>query len=174
METIAAYNGSHSVLKADEVDLAIAQFGSEMFGLALSITGNMADAEDAYQTSWMDALRHWGQIRDRQKRRSWLASIVARSALRARRRRIGWLRRHVPITGAEGLSVVMRWDPAFADALALLTNRQRAVLALHYGHGYSLDETAALLNCSGGTVRSHLFRALATLRRSMGDDEART
>jgi DNA-directed RNA polymerase specialized sigma24 family protein len=171
MEIMAADRTSRFALKADEIDLAVARFGSEMFGLALSITGNVADAEDAYQTSWMAALTHWGQVRDPQKRRSWLASIVARSALRARRRRLTWLGRHVPITAADGLSDVMRWDPAFGNALALLTDRQRAVLALHYGHGYSLDETAALLNCRGGTVRSHLSRALTTLRRSMSDDE---
>jgi RNA polymerase sigma factor (sigma-70 family) len=156
----------------DEIDAAVSKFESEMFGLALSITANVADAEDAYQTAWVEALSHWGKLRDPAKRRSWLASIVSRSALRTRRRRALWLRRHSPISGAEALAVVMEWDPAIAKGLALLTDRQRAVVALHYGHGYSLDETAAILQCRSGTARSHLARALITLRRSMRDDQS--
>jgi len=169
---IMAYQTSRSALSSGEIDRAVARFGSEMFGLALSITGNVPDAEDAYQTSWMDASRHWGQLVDPEKRRSWLASIVARSALRTRRRRLNWLSRHVPLAAAETVADVMRWDPAFAQALTRLSGRQRAVVALHYGHGYSLDETAALIGCSGGAARSHLSRALTTLRRSMSDDPA--
>jgi len=93
-----------------EIDLAIAEFGSEMYGLALSITANVPDAED--------------------------------------------------------------WDPTVARALTLLSERQRAVVALHYGYGYSMDETAAVLGCRGGTVRSRLARALTALRRSMRDDQS--
>jgi RNA polymerase sigma factor (sigma-70 family) len=155
----------------DEIDLAIAQFGSEMYGLALSITANVPDAEDAYQNAWLDAASHWHQLRDPGKRRSWLASTVARSALRVRRRHHAWLRRNVNLADAEGLPDVMHWDPTLGKLLAQVTERQRAVLALHYGHGYTLDETAALLHCRGGTVRSHLARALTTLRRSVRDDE---
>jgi RNA polymerase sigma factor (sigma-70 family) len=66
----------------------------------------------------------------------------------------------------------MEWDPTVAKALTSLTERQRAVVALHYGYGYSLDETAGVLRLSGGTVRSHLARALTTLRRSMRDDHS--
>lgn len=171
MGMVTASETSTSSTAADEVDLAVVQFGSEMYGLVLSITGNVADAEDAYQTAWVQALSHWLQLRDPAKRRSWLATIAARSAFRARRRHLLWLHRHVPISDAVALSDVMHWDPLLANRLALLTDRQRAVVALHYGHGYSLDETAAILKCREGTVRSHLARALATLRRSLRDDE---
>jgi DNA-directed RNA polymerase specialized sigma24 family protein len=171
MGMMMAFEASTSRAVAEEVDLALVQFGSEMYGLALSIVGNVADAEDAYQTAWVLALSHWRQLRDPSKRRSWLATIAARSALGTRRRHLLWLRRHVPIADAAALSEVMHWDPALAGGLALVTDRQRAVLALHYGHGYSLEETAAILRCRNGTVRSHLARALATLRRTLCDDE---
>jgi RNA polymerase sigma factor (sigma-70 family) len=65
----------------------------------------------------------------------------------------------------------MRWDPSLGRALTLLTPRQRAVVALHYGHGYSLDEVGTLIGCSGGTVRSHLNRALEHLRRELSDED---
>jgi RNA polymerase sigma-70 factor (ECF subfamily) len=59
-------------------------------------------------------------------------------------------------------------DPALDQACRQLTVQQRAVITLHYHYGYSLDECASLMGCRPGTVRSHLARALATLRRKLG------
>jgi DNA-directed RNA polymerase specialized sigma24 family protein len=36
-----------------DVDLAVARFGPELYGLALAITANRADADDAYQSAWV-------------------------------------------------------------------------------------------------------------------------
>jgi RNA polymerase sigma factor (sigma-70 family) len=171
MAAVARFESANAATQHD-VALAIAEFGREMYGLALSITANVPDAEDAYQTAWLEAITHWGQLREPARRRSWLASIVSRSALRTRRRRLLWLHRHPTIDDGATLAVVMEWDPTVAKALTSLTERQRAVVALHYGYGYSLDETAGVLRLSGGTVRSHLARALTTLRRSMRDDHS--
>jgi len=48
-----------------------------------------------------------------------------------------------------------------------LTRQQRAVVTLHYEYGYTLDECAALIGCQPGTARSHLARALASLRKEL-------
>jgi RNA polymerase sigma factor (sigma-70 family) len=50
-----------------------------------------------------------------------------------------------------------------------LSRQQRAALVLSYHYGYSADQSAELMGVSPGTVRSHLARALATLRREMSD-----
>jgi RNA polymerase sigma factor (sigma-70 family) len=157
--------------REDDVDLAVAHFGSEMYGLALAITANRADADDAYQSAWVDAMRHWDQLRVESRRRAWLAAIVARSARRGGRQRGLWMRRHEPLRDELTLAAVMEWDPTLATAVSQLSRRQRAVVALHYGHGYSLDEVGTLLGCSGGTVRSHLNRALEHLRRELSDED---
>lgn len=46
----------------------------------------------------------------------------------------------------------MEWDPTLATAVSQLSRRQRAVVALHYGQGYSLDEVAEILRCGRGTA----------------------
>jgi RNA polymerase sigma factor (sigma-70 family) len=158
--------------KSDDVEEALVRFGPEMYGLALAITTNVHDAEDAYQIAWTNALRHWEQIRDVSKRRSWLASITARSASHIRRRRALTSRWQAPLSDAMALSSVMRWDADLGTAIAQLSTRQRAVIVLHYGHGFTLEEIAAILKCRGGTVRSHLSRALANLRVGIGGDRA--
>jgi len=54
-------------------------------------------------------------------------------------------------------------------AYAQLTPEQQNVLALRFGQGYSLEETAALLNKNVNAVKALQFRALAALQREIGE-----
>ena len=58
-------------------------------------------------------------------------------------------------------------------AYAMLTTDQQHVLALRFGQGYSLEETAAMLRKNVNAVKALQFRALAALQRNieeMSDD----
>lgn len=55
----------------------------------------------------------------------------------------------------------------FRTAYARLTGDQQHVLALRFGEGYSLEETAAVLRKNVNAVRALQFRALATLQRNI-------
>jgi RNA polymerase sigma-70 factor, ECF subfamily len=57
----------------------------------------------------------------------------------------------------------------FRKAYADLTPEQQHVLALRFGEGYSLEETAAVLNRNVNAVKALQFRALAALQRSVGE-----
>ncbi len=58
---------------------------------------------------------------------------------------------------------------AVNDAYAQLTPEQQDVLALRFGQGYSLDETAAFMNKNVNAVKALQFRALAALQREVGE-----
>ncbi len=58
---------------------------------------------------------------------------------------------------------------ALQRCLAQLTNEQQHVLALRFGQGYSLEETAAVMKKKVNAVKALQFRALAALHREMGD-----
>jgi RNA polymerase sigma-70 factor, ECF subfamily len=55
------------------------------------------------------------------------------------------------------------------DAVAQLTAEQQHVLALRFGQGYSLEETAVFLNKNINAVKALQFRALASLQRQIGE-----
>jgi RNA polymerase sigma-70 factor, ECF subfamily len=55
------------------------------------------------------------------------------------------------------------------DAYAQLTPEQQHVLALRFGQGYSLEETATFMNKNVNAVKALQFRALAALQREVGE-----
>jgi RNA polymerase sigma factor (sigma-70 family) len=103
------------------------------------------------------------------------ANRVLRNCWHDRHRR-GFAREHP--TAVDNL--VDHLDPAAADPathycdqvavpqiLQLLPQARRRVLVLRLLLGYDIAETAELLGCSTGTVKSHTSRALATLRHHL-------
>ena len=55
------------------------------------------------------------------------------------------------------------------SAYAQLTSEQQHVLALRFGQGYSIEETAAHLKKNINAVKALQFRALASLQRQIGE-----
>ena len=55
------------------------------------------------------------------------------------------------------------------QAYAQLTPEQQNVLALRFGDGYSLEETAAVMQKKVNAVKALQFRALAALQRHIGE-----
>jgi RNA polymerase sigma-70 factor (ECF subfamily) len=58
---------------------------------------------------------------------------------------------------------------SFQQAYTRLSLEQQNVLALRFGDGYSLEETARLMQKNVNAVKALQFRAMATLQRTMGE-----
>jgi len=74
----------------------------------------------------------------------------------------------------EGPSVEVEQRLASHDlhsALILLTEDQQQVLALRFGQGYSLEETAAVMKKQVNAVKALQFRALNALQRRIGAEK---
>jgi RNA polymerase sigma factor (sigma-70 family) len=54
-------------------------------------------------------------------------------------------------------------------ALSAIGPRQRACIVLRFYDGLSIEETAEMLGCSAGTVKSQTSRGLDHLRRVLGE-----
>jgi RNA polymerase sigma factor (sigma-70 family) len=134
-----------------------------LFAVAYSILRDPQEAQDAVQETMELAWRSWTALRDPAKRSAWLRQICVHRALKTRRRLLSrlWL--------AETVERAAPQDPDLDldRGYRRLSRQQRAVVTLHYQYGYSIDECAALIGCQPGTARSHLARALASLRKEL-------
>jgi len=155
-----------------DYETAVRLEGRRLYAMALSILGDAAEAEDALQETMECAWRSWSKLRDPSKRSAWLATICVRRCF-VLRRRLRVVRRleSIDAPGGPDLAVPSRHvDVDLVRALDALSNKQRAVIALHYMYGFTLDECAPVMGCGRGTVRTHLFRALTTLRGQLSND----
>jgi RNA polymerase sigma-70 factor (ECF subfamily) len=133
-----------------------------------------ADPEDVVQESLARAWVRWDDYDPaRGTAITWLLAITADQARAARRTRIRRLRlvdEAAEVPDAPGAPT----PPADVDlerAIAELAERQQLAVNLHYFIGLSVDETAAVMSCSAGTVKSTLFDARARLRGLLGDSD---
>lgn len=103
---------------------------------------------------------HWDRVQAMTNSIGYLFR-VGQSRVRRLRRRL----RAVEPTGADRAPEV---EPKLTAALAQLTQRQRSVAVLVCGFGWSHVEVGEVLAISPSSVASHLERALARLRLSLG------
>lgn len=136
-----------------------------LMALAYSVLHDPDEAADVVQDTFERALRAWHTLRQPGRRSAWLSTICVRRALRVHYRLLAtsWLRHR----GEEVGVLALTRDVDLERALRRLSARQRAVVALHYVYGYTLDEAAATIGCRPGTARSHLARALDSLRKEI-------
>lgn len=121
------------------------------------------EAEDAAQEALLDVSRSIGSLRDPRAVRAWALRIAAARALKHARRERRLLLRRSPLSVAELLPGPER-EPdettaALKEEFDRLPPRQRATAVLRLYAGLSEEETAAVLGCSIGTVKSNAHNA---------------
>jgi RNA polymerase sigma factor (sigma-70 family) len=132
-----------------------------------------ADADDVVQDSLTRAWVKRAQFDpERGTATTWLLAIVADQARSARRTRVRRLRvvddrADLPDAPAPEAGI----DVDLERAIAGLAERQQLAVHLHYFVGLSVDETATVMSCSAGTVKSTLFDARTRLRAVLGDHD---
>jgi RNA polymerase sigma factor (sigma-70 family) len=152
----------------------VKRYSDVAFRTAYVITGSAADAEDAAQEAFFKAHRALGRFTPGLPFRPWLLRIVANEARNRRRsegRRAGLVLRVVERGGGGGAAPSPEAEAEAAEerrsllrALNRMSEEDRQVITCRYLLELSVEETAEVLGCPAGTVKSRLSRALARLK----------
>jgi len=134
------------------------------------------DAEDVAQEALLRAYQRFDRLRDRHRFRAWLVRIAFRLALdrlrSGKRRELRdtlWSQpqHQPPAPTAEDFAASNEFQAHLDNALAELPEKLRLVLLLAAMEGHTIDEIAALLRISTGTVKSRIFYARRQLAEKL-------
>ncbi len=166
--TDAELLAAHVAGDADAFGELFTRHRDRLWAVALRTSGSPEDAADALQEAMIAAFRRAGSFRGDAAVTTWLHRIVVNACLDQHRRR----KSRPTTTWIESLHEreYDRDDVANRElqielerALATLPDDQRAAIVLVDVEGYSVDETAQILACAPGTVKSRCSRGRARL-----------
>lgn len=133
---------------------------------AFLLTGDGHAADDLVQAALLKVATHWDRVSATGHPEAYVRRILYTTHVSVWRRRRG---REVsmaePVEKAGPTTednLLVRMD--LQRALALLTAKQRAALVLRFYEDLTEAQTAAVLRCSVGAVKSQTHRALRRLR----------
>ena len=174
---------------ATAAERLVSMFGDRVYRLAIGITGNRQDAEEAVQDAFWSVIHKIETFRGDAALGSWIYRITANAAYH--KRRSGARRRHeisldeiLPTFHEDGRHAdpIVDWsteldDPAvqtelrraLTSALEELPDHYRAVIILHDVEGLSMAEVADCLNITVPTAKARAHRARLLLRQRLGE-----
>ena len=136
----------------------------------LRVLGDLHDAEDAAQESFVTAYRSLDTWRGEGSFGAWMARIAVRVAIRQASRR-----RPVTRIDQDPAAIALRGEREIAVRMAVagLDEPYREIVALRFFGDLQLAEIAAVTGRPLGTVKTHLHRGLRRLRESLPLDSGR-
>jgi RNA polymerase sigma-70 factor (ECF subfamily) len=177
--------------QAEDLDafcLLAKRYARRIYLLASHYCRNPEDAEDLSQDVWLKAYQALRTFRFDSSFYTWLRRITINAFLN--HRRSGFFRRRGQTTMVQLLPIDSE-EPhvlfesssasqeniynkllfeSVVDALAELTPAQRLAFLLRHYEGMSYDEIAIAMNCSTGTVKKGVWRAIGKLRARLSPE----
>lgn len=150
---------------------AVELYGDMVFRLAYSYLKNRADAEDVMQESLLKLYTEQKDFESPDHERHWLIRVAANECRKLLRS--PWRRRTGPLDEAGEAAVFDQ--PAQTELfrqVMSLPPKYRAAVYLYYYEGYSVKETAVLLEAKASTVQTWLMRARGQLQIKLKEAEA--
>ncbi len=152
-------------------EVLVRRYGPMVLGVCRRMLGNVADADDAFQATFLVLIRKAHALRRAAGLGPWLYAVAHRVALKARARaaRHAAIRTDVvdDIADPSSPSEVPDWLPILDAELLRLPGKYRDALVLCELQGAPRGEAARALGVPEGTLSSRLSRGREMLRKRL-------
>ena len=167
-------------------DDLIRKYQGKIYGLVYSMTSNKEDTEDLVQEIFVKAHSVLDRFRGTASFYTWIYRIAVNRTINFLKKR-----KRKAALSLNDMDLGIERDPAYVElsakntpfrdatlseiqeklnnALLTLSEKHRAVVALHDIQGIPHEEVAEMLGCSQGTVRSRLFYARRQLQTELAE-----
>ncbi len=137
------------------------------------LTGDQAAAEDLVQSALLETIRRWDRITRRDSVEAYVrrAMINKQRSVWRRRASTEHLRADLPDTPTPDRTGQVDDLDLLQRALQQLPARQRAAVVLRFYEDLTEAQTAGVLDCSVGTVKSQTSRGIARLRTLLNEGD---
>lgn len=151
-------------MKKEEFTDLVLTYQRSMYRFALGLLKNEQNAEDALSAAIIKAYEHLASLRDKDKFKSWIMSIIANEAK-------NMLLKNSRIQLVDDVTVfgeaVEEKQNNIWDSVMELGEQHRQIVILYYYEGFSTKEIARILKVPEGTVKSRLSRARQNLKEML-------
>ncbi len=139
----------------------------DAYRVAYRLLGDRGEAEDVAQEACARAYSRWSTIRDHAE--PWCVRVASNLALDLLRARTRAAKRNERIAADQSRSAGPSPDDRIDlyAALSKLPKRQRESVILRYLGDLSEAQTADVMGCSVGSVKTHSSRGLAALKQAL-------
>jgi RNA polymerase sigma-70 factor (ECF subfamily) len=149
-------------------------YGDRLLKGAFFLCRNESEAQDLVQETLFQAIRGISSFRGESQVYGWLYRILRNIYLNQRRRDWRWSalirKRSLPVLNDDPAAYsnnAPSADPGIDVAIRALPPKQREIIHLRYGEGFTIREIGEVLGVSPGTVKSRLFHATLKLKRRL-------
>jgi len=144
---------------------------ASLFRTAYLMVGDHHLAEDLLQEALVKTLLAWPRLYDHATVDAYTRRIIVTTSISWRRRRSFHERpsEHLPERLETDASDAVVTHDAVIAALLRVPPRQRAAIVLRYYQDLTEAQTAEVLGCSVGAVKSQVSAGLSRLRETLGD-----
>jgi RNA polymerase sigma-70 factor (ECF subfamily) len=155
--------------------LIVLHYAQAVNRLAYRYTADASYAEDIAQETFIKAFQAIGRYQANAKFSTWLLRITTNSAidyLRKANRQLAQsldeegVQTEIPDHGIE-TGEQMDLNRRINQAMAGLNDEERIAITMKHHQGYSIDETAKVLNINNNACKQTIFRAVQKLRKQL-------
>ncbi len=159
----------------------VKKYERQVLQLAYSMVNNTQDAEDIYQEVFVKVFKSLSQFKFKSEFSTWLFRVVVNYCINFRKKRErrqavslenkkpgsesqqAFAKETASTPERDVLNVELSQE--IAQALEMLSAKQKTVFVLRHYHGHKLKEISKIMACSEGTVKNYLFRATQKMQQ---------